>query len=215
MRRMNRESIRELLPEWVLSRRRRILELYGWRKRGYRIPAPTFVKHDLLSQYGLLDGIWIETGTFRGITTAFLAKTAKHVYSIEPGPELVRSARKRFAKSPNVTIIEGLSEHCLGDVLEKVSGNVSFWLDGHWSEGITFKGPIDTPILQELQEIENHLGRLDDVRILIDDMRCFDPENEFFSDYPSRSRLVDWADSNGLFWTIESDIFVACKRRPR
>ena len=59
------------------------------------------------------------------------------------------------------------------------------------------------------------LDRFEDVRILIDDARCFDPQLKEYADYPSRSNLVQWAERNGLFWTIESDIFIACKGHPK
>ena len=61
-----------------------------------------------------------------------------------------------------------------------------------FSEGNTFLGEKHSPIEYELAIIENHLNRLKDVRILVDDFRLFqnyDKENI----YPSKFFLVDWA----------------------
>lgn len=173
------------------------------------MPAPQSVKWAVLERYGQAAEIWIETGTFLGDTTAFLAKSARHVYSIEPGPELAQQARRRFEGNNRVTIVEGLSEDQLPLLLPRIEGPVSFWLDGHYSEGSTFKGPQDCPVQDELAVIEGHLSRLDTVTVLVDDVRCFDPNMPEYSSYPSRTWLVNWADRNRLYWTIEHDIFAA------
>lgn len=173
------------------------------------MPAPQRVKWSVLKRHGGAGDIWVETGTYLGATTAFLAASAKHVYSIEPEPDLARRARERFAGNERVTILEGLSEDRLPELLHDLRGSVSFWLDGHYSEGLTFQGPTDTPIRFELSLIEKSLTRLDSVKVLVDDVRCFDPHSELYSDYPSPSFLVKWADANEMPWTIEHDIFVA------
>ena len=58
-----------------------------------------------------------------------------------------------------------------------------FWLDGHYSEGITAKGQLNTPILAELNHILNH--SIKDHVILIDDARCFNG----LDDYPTIDEL--------------------------
>jgi len=180
-----------------------------WSEREWAMPAPKAVKRAVLSRYGHLSGTWVETGTYYGDTTAFLAKTGQHVFSIEPSPELARIAVERFKGFHNVTILEGLSENRLPQLLGEISGPVSFWLDGHFSAGVTFQGPRDTPIREELAAIEAHLSRLGTAVILVDDVRCFEPSNPDFLGYPSRGWLVGWAERNSLVWTIEHDIFVA------
>jgi len=189
------------------AHRLRVLE--NWEQRGFSMPAPKRVKWSVLSRYGRATDTWIETGTYRGDTTAFLAKEAAHVYSIEPGPDLAKAATERFADNDRVTIAEGLSEDRLPEILAKVEGPVSFWLDGHFSAGVTHRGPADTPIREELAAIEEHLPRLGEVRVLVDDVRCFDPTNPGFSTYPTRGWLVEWAERNKLNWAIEHDIFAA------
>ena len=180
-----------------------------WKRRDFVMPAPQRVKWSVLRRYGGLTDVWVETGTYRGDTTAFLARTAAHVHSIEPGPELAEAARWRFRGNSRVTIHQGLSEDRLPGLLETLEGPVSFWLDGHFSAGITFQGPTDTPIREELAVIAQHLRRLGRVKVLVDDVRCFDPSNPVLASYPPRGWLVEWAETNGLTWTIEQDIFAA------
>lgn len=174
------------------------------------MPAPHGVKLAVLQRYGFIHGEWIETGTYLGDTTAVLARNARHVWSIEPEPTLASKASARFVDADQVTIVHGTSENRLEEVLDAVTGEtVSFWLDGHYSAGVTFQGENDTPIRQELEVIEKRLSGWKSVAVLVDDVRCFDPANPLFSGYPPREWLVDWAVRNELSWTIEHDIFVA------
>ena len=96
-------------------------------------------------------------------------------------------------------------------MLSGLTGDVSFWLDGHYSGGDTYQGPLDTPIREELNEISQMLDQLNSVSVFVDDIRCFDPSSQEYSQYPSRNWLAQWADQNGLNWTIEHDIFIAYK----
>lgn len=200
------------IARWFWKRLVALSDPEQWSRRGYAMPAPVSVKWAVLSRYGGAADTWIETGTFYGDTTNFLAGLAKRVYSIEPEPHLANLATKRFAKRDNVSIIQGLSEECFGEVLDHVHGSLSVWLDGHFSSGVTFQGPVDTPIRQELDALAQRIENLEIVAVCIDDVRCFDPNNLRYSGYPSRSWLVEWADSLGLIWTIEHDIFVAVQQ---
>ena len=46
--------------------------------------------------------------------------------------------------------MQGTSEVQLPKILDRLDGAVSFWLDGHFSAGVTFQGDQDTPIREEL-----------------------------------------------------------------
>ena len=204
-----RSKINSLIPSTI----RRIVHdarvLRRWQTAGWTVPAPQKVKMDVLRRYSLPGMLWVETGTWMGDTTHVLAGMASHVHSIEPQLEFVNAARERFRNSNNVSIHHGTSEELFGEVLSICSGDMAFWLDGHFSSGGTFKGEIDTPILSELRVIKENLFRFNSVSIFVDDFRCFDSRNAEFSDYPEKKVLVDWATDNGLSWTVEHDIFVA------
>lgn len=186
--------------------------LHAWRRRGFSSPSPFFVKHACLLRNGIPNATWVETGTYLGQTTQFLSSHAKMVYSIEPETRLFAEAKKRFALTPNIELINGLSEDILPELLPRLNGNVNFWLDGHYSSGVTFRGPQDTPILDELKCISHNMHRFDEFCVLIDDVRCFNPSLGEYSSYPALGELVNWAATNGLHWGIEQDIFFASRR---
>ena len=203
------------IPDWsrgLIPRRgpfnavRNFKHFAAWRKRGYAVPAPPSVNRRILERWGQRGGTWIETGTYLGDTTAFLSRFGP-VVSIEPQHALFERAQKRFQDNPAVTIVQGTSEEAFADIVSGLIGPINFWLDGHFSEGVTFQGELETPILHELEVISSHLERLSPVTVLVDDVRCFDPKID--PQYPHRRALVHWADDHGLNWTFDQDIFVA------
>lgn len=213
------DLLQSILPQQLLHaalRRRNALRAkFGgraWAERDFAPPSPDHIKHRVLLRNGFPNATWIETGTYLGDTTAQLSKNAKHVYSIEPEPKLFESAKKRFASKGNVTIVHGTSEQQFPGVLEKVSGDVNFWLDGHYSAGLTFKGATDTPIAEELKAVGRSLKKFGKVAVLVDDVSCFHPSHPSSASYPPIDFLVDWAREHGLVWHIEHDIFVAKSR---
>jgi len=199
-----RRILDRIFPVRVIRR-----EHAEWARRGFAAPSPPHVKRATLLRLGLPEATWIETGTFMGDTTALLARRARMVHSIEPEPKLCARAKTRFASTPNVEIHGGISEEVLPGILARLEGDVCFWLDGHYSAGVTFKGPKDTPIAEELAAIEAAAPRLGRIVVLVDDIRCFDPAKPEFADYPSKAFLIAWAERLGFSWHIEQDIFVA------
>ena len=185
-------------------------DLPGWIRSDFVSPSPSFIKRRCLIRHGVADATWVETGTFKGQTTSLLAGHGRHVYTIEPEPTLFRNAQVALARFPNVDVLNGTSESVFPGLLPKITGDVNFWLDGHYSAGRTFKGPKDTPIAEELDCILQNIGHFGKVTICVDDVRCFDPTLAGYEGYPPLDFLVDWARQNGFSWQIEQDIFF-CK----
>lgn len=181
--------------------------LLDWRKRGYSDNAPQFVKEAILQKYAIEDATWVETGTFMGATTRFLAELSPEVHTVEPAKKLFKRATRKFSGT-HVNVLNGTSEDIFPDLLPTLEGNICFWLDGHYSAGQTFKGDTDCPVEDELNAIEASLGNFDNISILIDDVRCFLSQSTDYSDYPSIDYLVDWARSHDFDWRIEQDIFI-------
>ncbi len=210
------EKLQQVLPRelvYVALRRRNairaVLSSNNWAKNDYAGPSPDRMKRAVLLRNGYPEGTWVETGTYLGDTTAELAKRAKSVFSLEPEPKLYASAAKRFADAPNVTIMNGTSEDLFPALLERLAGDVSFWLDGHASGGLTFQGSKDTPVVEELHAIGGALSRFQRVSVMVDDLHCFHPSHPESSHYPRVDFLVDWARKHGLVWHIEHNIFIA------
>lgn len=185
-------------------------QLLEWQLRHFSEQSPQFIKQEIFLKYGIPGSSWVETGTYLGTTTDFLRQHFPHVTSIEPARELYEQACKRF-KGKNVTLHNAPSEDVMSDILRDMTGDVSFWLDGHYSAGFTYQGDIECPVRQELAAIEQNLPHLGKVAILIDDIRCFLQEAGF-KDYPPVEELVSWAARNGFSWRIEHDIFIMSRR---
>ncbi len=146
----------------------------------YRIPFCTTrtsddgsLKSSLLTQLKTCFGIrsFVETGTYLGGTSIKAAQIFDEVHTIELSPELYLKALHRFKPWENVSVYCGDSGEILEYILPTIGGRILFYLDGHNSGHITAKGALDTPILKELQAIEN--AKKTDSVILIDDIRVF------------------------------------------
>jgi hypothetical protein len=175
-----------------------------WERDGRPMPPPQPVKRQVIKQYGRQFGtrILIETGTFMGDTMEACRTDFKRLFSIELDRALFEQATRRFQHQPEITIIQGDSGAMIEKVLTGIGEPCLFWLDGHYSEGITAKGELNTPILDELRHIFRHpvAGHV----ILIDDARCFTGEQ----DYPSLKALEKFVqkEAPGLTFAVDQDI---------
>jgi hypothetical protein len=192
----------------VITNEKDFSAILRWSYDSYCSPSPYSIKQSVVLRNMLPNATSVETGTYLGGTTELLATNSSNVISIEPEENLFKLARLKFANSPNIRIINGTSEDVFPEIIPSLKGEISFWLDGHFSAGITFKGKKSTPIIDELSIIESQLSNFSKVVIMIDDVRCFDPTIPDYADYPTRTYLVDWANRNQLSWTIEHDIFI-------
>jgi hypothetical protein len=188
----------------------RVKAMEAWRARGFNAPSPAFVKHACLLRNGISGATWVETGTYVGETTDVLASAgARMVHSLEPDPDLYGAAKRRFSDRQNVHIYLGTSEEILPALLPTLTGDICFWLDGHFSGEGTHRGPFDTPILKELETVAAHLERWQSVAVMIDDMRLFNGEIHSYGAYPRVEVVAEWARSNGMRWHIEHDMLIA------
>jgi hypothetical protein len=186
---------------------------FKWRNNGFTSPSPQFIKTQVLKLNGIDSGTWLETGTYLGDTTKFLAKNFPNskIISLEPQILIFNFAKFRLRKKNNVLLVNGSSEEKFEETLSKLVGPVNFWLDGHFSGDITFQGDSISPIIQELDLIEKYRKNIGELAVFIDDIRDFDADLN--SGYPSRDVLVAWANRNNLKWNIEQDIFIAKSRK--
>jgi hypothetical protein len=119
----------------------------------------------------LLLQVFVETGTFQGNTTAFVAGGFRDVYTVEQSPPIFARTAERLKAYPNVTAILNNAPEALRlwrPMLERES--VAYWLDAHWCGGETSEAAGECPLLEELAAI----GTLNATSvILIDDARYF------------------------------------------
>jgi len=84
--------------------------------------------------------VLVETGTYLGEMVDAMRTAFGRVYSIELDQELYWRAVQRFAGRGSVTIVQGDSSKVLPQLLAELAEPVLFWLDGHYSAGVTAKG---------------------------------------------------------------------------
>lgn len=185
-----------------------VFDIFSWHRSNYCYPSPKNVKQQVLRRNGFVRGTWVETGTYLGDTTRFLSKNFAQVISIEPDLVMFSRASKIFSQNKRVQLVFGTSEAKLPEVLLSISGDVNFWLDGHYSGPGTFCSEVETPVMAELTAIENRLSNFGNVCVLIDDIRLFQNKTKN-PDYPDLELVIQWAKSNLFDWHIEHDIFVA------
>jgi hypothetical protein len=122
---------------------------------------------------------FVETGTFLGEMVSALRNVFKQIYSIELETQLATRAQQHFHQFNHIKIIQGDSAHILPKLIKELNTqNPIFWLDGHYSGGITAKGDKTTPIEEELESIASAKNISKEI-VLIDDARLFNGENEY------------------------------------
>jgi hypothetical protein len=138
----------------------------------------------------------IETGTFRGITTEFMAEHfSGAIYTIESNGRYYHQSKTRLARFPHTHVFHDDSRNFLAKAREERSfaGPVFFYLDAHWDE--------DLPLFGELNIIINHWV---DFVIMIDDFCVPSDPGYGFDDYGPGKRLslenlADLRDSGVTF----------------
>ena len=109
----------------------------------------------------------------------------QRIYSIELSQSLYERAVQRFRKDDQVTIIQGDSAEVLQTLVPEIRGEAIFWLDGHYSGGITALGAKVSPILEEITAIFSD-NAFDHV-LIVDDARLFTGEGG----YPTVQEVSD------------------------
>jgi len=171
----------------------------AWESAGRPVPPPHAYKQRLLRDCSRAHGarVLVETGTYLGDMLEALREDFGQVYSIELDRELHERAIRRFAGRRNVSILCGDSATVLPRLLDSISHPALFWLDGHFSAGITARGDKDTPVVAELEAIARHPVR--GHVVLIDDARCFDGSH----DYPTLQEIREFASRHWPDHTFE------------
>jgi hypothetical protein len=146
--------------------------------------------------------ILVETGTYLGAMVYAMRNNFKRIYSVELSHRLATSAEARFRRFPHVTILKGNSASVLPQLLPSLREPVLFWLDGHYSEGITARADQDSPVISEVTTILRQMNQR--FAILIDDARFFIGKNG----YPTLLELQESVTRSkpGMQILIDSDI---------
>jgi len=159
-------------------------QLDEWKKNGRPSPPPHIVKQMAIEEYQqkFNTKILVETGTYLGDMVEAQRDRFDKIYSVELSKKLFQRAVKRFKTYSHINILNGDSGIVLNKLLPGIDTPALFWLDGHYSGGITAKGSKECPVPEELEAIlKSDLPHI----ILIDDARLFDGTH----DYPTLDEI--------------------------
>jgi len=146
----------------------------NWYKSGQPAPPPHIVKFKEIKRCRKINNasMLVETGTYKGAMLDSCKNLFDKLYSIELDKKLFEEAKEKYKDDPKVVNICGDSGVELKKLMDKIDKPCLFWLDGHYSGGITAKADIDTPIVEELKAvfehpIKNHVILIDDARLFV------------------------------------------------
>lgn len=174
------------LFNWLERLRFGLVFLPKAEKYGLTLPLPYLLKRAILARAAARFGaeVLVETGTYMGDTPWFFRHRFRRLWTVEVHPVLAGLAKRRFAAHPQVTVVEGDSRHVLKDIVPQVDRTALYWLDGHYSGGITGIGEAVCPILAEMETIFSHAKTA--FLVCVDDARLFGTE----VGYPTIPELV-------------------------
>jgi hypothetical protein len=126
----------------------------------------------------------VETGTYLGTTTEFLALTGLPVFTIEADSRRFGFARARFWSRSNVTLLRGDSRTNLKGLFTHslrrlADGPLFFYLDAHWND--------DLPLAEELNLVFSGCAA---AVVMIDDFQVPFDSGYGYDDYGPDKALV-------------------------
>jgi len=153
---------------------REICDYWRWLKNGMPAPPPHGIKQGVVKEYARAYQcrVFFETGTYLGDMIQAVKDDFRHIYSVELSERLYRQAQLRFKKDQHITLLQGDSGKVIRETLKQIQESCLFWLDAHYSGGITAKGDKLSPILDEVililkHSVRNHVVLIDDARIFV------------------------------------------------
>jgi hypothetical protein len=168
-------QVHKKIKEAISARKKVLL----WKIKGRPIPPPHVVKQEAVKDYARRFNvrILIETGTFMGEMIDAVLNTFDEIISIEFDSALALRAQKKFSAHSHVRIIQGDSGKVLPEIVAGINKPCLFWLDAHYSGGVTAKSDLETPVVRELSVLLEH--PCPDHVIFIDDAREFTGQNNY------------------------------------
>jgi predicted O-methyltransferase YrrM len=126
----------------------------------------------------------VETGTYLGTTTEFIAQTGLPVYTIEVDRRNYGFARARLRQKRNVMLCRGDSRGALRALFDGPLGSANnevlfVYLDAHWS--------VDLPLAEELEII---FGRRPTAVVMVDDFQVPFDAGYAYDDYGPGKALI-------------------------
>lgn len=177
---------------------------YKVKEKYFKLPVPAshIYKEKTVEYYSkhYRCEILVETGTYLGEMVSAMEGKFSKIYSIEIVEELYCKNVEKFKNNSDINLCCGDSSKVLKTICEKCNKRTLFWLDGHYSGGITGKGEKECPIWEELDSIFRYMEV--PFVILIDDARCFVGRQS----YPTLEELKVYVTAKGKRMLVSNDI---------
>lgn len=186
-------------------------KLQKWQDSGRPAPPPHLFKQQTIAAYGKQYGLknLVETGTYLGEMVEAQKNIFAKIYSIELSEKLFRKAVQKFKAFNHIYLLQGDSGKVLSTLMPSLTGPALFWLDGHYSGGITALADKECPVPEELETIlASPLSHV----ILIDDARLFNGTKS----YPTIAEIKKMLQRKGknMDVTVADDIIRLVPKHP-
>jgi hypothetical protein len=167
---------------------------------------PKYINKSLLAaMIGLKNNkkIFIETGTYIGQSTYNIQNLFSKLYTCEASKDLYKAAKNLFllTKSKNIKIYLNDSRNFLKSLKKTIANNSVFFLDAHYSTGITSKEYGRCPLLDELQII---IKKTSKPIVVVDDIRTMNGKNG----YPNLNEILNILPNNAKIKIIYDQMII-------
>ena len=174
-----------------------------------RMGVPTELASQLAIQFDIKH--FVETGTYYGDTAIWASKNFENVLTIEYSKKLYDHTRIKYQNIDNINFLFGDSRTQLNKLIASLDSTAFFWLDAHWSGGLTYGENDQCPLLEEINIINNSQF---EHFILIDDARLFTSAPQppqRIDQWPNISEIVDAlrSKSSDKYIVIIEDVIIA------
>ena len=159
---------------------------------------------------------FVETGTHLGNTAAWAGGHFSRTITMERSAALVDAIKSRFAGQSNVECIFGDCREELERVVPTLLTPAIFWLDAHWSGGVTYGEKDECPLLDEIAVIGRskvpHLIFIDDARLFLEPP----PAPHDAASWPAINEICQVLAANGDWYVcIVDDVIVRVPNKLR
>ncbi|WP_293335749.1 FkbM family methyltransferase [Microcoleus sp. CAWBG58] len=170
---------------------------------------PTEIIYKLKQAYGINN--FIETGTYQGHTAYWASQVFEQVFTIEYSQDIYQKVTEKYGHIKNIDFLYGDTRNLLQNTVSQLESPSLFWLDAHWSGGLTYGESDECPLLAEIEII----NRSDcEHFILIDDARLFlspPPPPHSPQQWPDISNILNLLNpgKNSRHIVIVDDVIIA------
>lgn len=151
-------------------------DYWYWKLRGQPVRSPHLLKQRTVREYAEKYRLrtMVETGTYYGEMVAAMKNRFDEIYSVEYDAGLAERAQNKFARWPNIHILQGDSQLVVPQLLDSLTLPALFWLDAGYYGWAGLQGDKQR-LTTELEAILSHPVK--EHVILMDDARGLNGQN--------------------------------------